>query len=386
MRADVVIVGAGLAGTALAYHLADADAAVVLVEKDYPGLGTSGRSAGFVTTQHWDRLDVGLSQASREVYQELAGEEPALEVTGFLRATSATEDLPLMRRRMAMYAEEGVEVHLLKGEEIADRFPAIDATDLLAGLFTPHDGYVDAYDATRQLASRARDRGAELQTNTRMKGLRLAAGRLAGVETSRGELAADQVVVAAGPWTPSLLQKGGVALPLKPYRVQALTTAPLAEVPVLPMFHELPEGHYFRPDQEGLLLGDGSEETEANPASYNTHADFRLHTEIAAWVARRLSGLGDVQMAQGWAGLCVATPDRFPLVGPVPAIDGLHVFAGFNGLGVMRVPALARALADALLHRPPSADLTPFQPDRFPGDVEFAIREGFTLQGNRRAE
>lgn len=380
MRADVVIVGAGLAGAALAYHLAD-EATVVIVERDYPGLGTSGRSAGFVTTQHWNRLDLALARASRAVYEDLGAGEPSLHVTGFLRVTSEAEDLPVMQRRMAEYGEEGVEVQLLEGEEIADRFPALAASDLVAGLLTPGDGYVDAYDATRRLASAARDRGAELRTNARMRRLRMAAGRLTGVETSRGEVAADQVVVAAGPWTPSLLKASGVVLPLKPYRVQALTTAPLAEVPALPMFHELPGGRYLRPDQEGLLLGDGSEEVEANPARYNAHADFRLHAEIAAWVAHRVPSLGDLQMAQGWAGLCVATPDRLPLVGPV-ASGGLHVLAGFNGLGVMRAPALARSLADVLLGRTPSVDLAQLAPGRFDPDVAFPIREGFTLRGN----
>lgn len=382
MRADVVVVGAGLAGAALADRLAGAGLAVVLLEKDYPGLGTSGRSAGFVTIQHWDRIDVDLARTAAAFYEDLMAGEGGVQVTGFLRATSEEADRPLMERRVALYQEEGVEARLVEGEEIASRYPALEPTGLAAGLLTPADGFVDAYDATRRLTSRARDRGAELRTTTRVKGLRTAAGRLTGVETSRGELASEEVVVAAGPWTPALLRGSGVALPLKPYRVQALTTAPLPEVPVLPMYHELPEGRYLRPDQESLLLGDGSEHAEADPGSYNTHADFRLHTEIASWVARRLPGLGDVRMARGWAGLCVATPDRFPLVGAVAAVDGLHVLAGFNGLGVMRAPALARALADLLLRRRPAVDLAPFSPDRFPEDVDFAIREGFTLQGN----
>ncbi len=379
MKADVVIVGAGIAGSSLAYFLSREPLEVILVDKDYPGLGASGRSAGFLTVQHWNRLDIVLCRASQELFTELASDKGEMQQVGFLRATSREEDMALMRERATLCRREGYEAEVLEGDQLYTRFPSIESSDLLAGIFTPQDGYVDAYDITSTLASRARERGVVMRMGRRVTGLKLRSSKVVGVTTPEGDLSADIVVLAAGAWTVSILRGSGISLPLKPYRTQALVTTPLEGMPNLPMFHELPSGYYFRPDQGGLLLGDGTEYREANPMRYDTHADFALYSEIAAWIMRRVPTLKEARMARGWAGLCVATPDRFPLVGPVEGIEGLYVLVGFNGLGVMRSSPLAEALAETILNRNPSVDLAPLRPGRFDPKVEFPILEGFTL-------
>ncbi len=380
MKADAVIIGAGIAGSALAYHLSDEGLKVALVDKDYPGLGTSGRSAGFLTVQHWNRLDLLLSRLSQEFCSDILQEKGGLQRVGFLRVTARGEDIPLMKERTRMYRQEGVEAELLEGKELEFRFPAIDFSGLAAGIHTPGDGFVDAYDVTTTLASLARANGTVMKMATTAQRIEIRSSKVSGVETAQGKLSADIVAVAAGAWSGSLLRKAEISLPLKPYRTQALVTAPVEGLPLLPMFHELPDGYYFRPDQDGILLGDGTEYREAEPTRYNTHADFGLYSEIAGWISKRMPTMKEVVLARGWAGLCVATPDRYPLVGPLDAVDGLYLMAGFNGLGVMRSPPLARALADKILGRRPSVNLAPLRPGRFSGNVDFPIMEGFTLQ------
>lgn len=381
MKADAVIVGAGIAGSALAYYLSSEGLRVILLDKDYPGLGASGRSAGLMTVQHWNRLDITLSKASQEICQQLAPDgRDVLRRVGFLRATSEEEDIVLMEERVRNYRKEDLQADLLEGEALSARFPAIDAADLLAGIFTPQDGYVDAYDVTSAFVSKARERGAVLTTRARAEGVSVASSRVVGVESAGNTITSEAVIIAAGAWSSGLLRGTGVDIPLKPYRTQALVTAPVKDPPDLPMFHELPPGLYFRPDQDGLLLGDGTEHEEADPRSYDTHADFELYSEIAAWISRRVPALKDASIARGWSGLCVATPDRLPVVGEVEEVEGLFVLGGFNGLGIMRAPPLARSLAEALLGHKPSLDLAPFYPGRFEGKADFPIREGFTLQ------
>lgn len=378
MRADVVVVGAGLAGCALSYYLSAEDVDVVLIDKDYPGLGATGRSAGIVTVQHWNSLDVSLARESQDILRDILGNQ-GFQRPGFLRATSREEDVELMEERVRAYRREGIEAEILSSEEMAERFPSIEVQDLMAGVCTPDDGYVDAYDATAAFASGARERGASLTMRTRVQGVRVRSSGVV-VEMEGGMLEATVVVVAAGARTRQLVRTVGVDIPLKPYRTQALVTAPVEAPSCIPMFHEIPEGRYLRPDREGVLMGNGTEHEEADPGSYSTHADFEFHSQMASWISRRVPSLRDARISRGWAGLCVATPDRMPLVGEVEGVEGLFVLAGFNGMGVMRGPPLARHLAETLLGHPPSFDLAPFHPARFEEGMDFSIREGFSLQ------
>jgi glycine/D-amino acid oxidase-like deaminating enzyme len=146
------------------------------------------------------------------------------------------------------------------------------------------------------------------------------------------------------------------------------------------MLHEIPDGYYLRPEQAGLLVGDGTEYVEANLETYDRGADFSLYTDLAAWLSRRVPPAVAAMVTRGWSGLCQATPDRLPLAGEIGGIEGLFVLAGFNGLGVMRSPPLARSLAQEILGRRPPIELTPFRPDRFAEASDFRIREGFTLR------
>lgn len=380
MALEVVVVGAGIAGSALAYYLATGGARVTVLDRDYAGQGATGRSAGLLTIQLWNPLDILLARTTQDISQEFLGEgRGGFERVGFLRVTRDEEDIPAMRNNVETYCKGGNRADLFEGEDLGDRFPSINVDDLVAGLHTPDDGFIDAYDLASAFLSRARDGGTVVRPNTEVRRVRSTSKEVL-LQTSRGEVTAELVVLTTGAWSSALLRDSGLQSHLRPYRVQALVTAPLKALPTLPMFHELPEGYYFRPDQDGLLLGDGTEEREVDPAGYNANADFGLLSEIASWISRRVPSLEGVKVARGWAGLCVATPDRYPLVGQLGGVEGLHLLAGFNGLGVMRAPPLARALADAILGRKPEIDLASLSPNRFEDARDFTIREGFTLQ------
>ncbi|MEE9593444.1 MAG: FAD-binding oxidoreductase [Thermoplasmata archaeon] len=381
MRADVVVVGAGIAGTAMTHFLAKGGLRVVLVDRAYPGQGATGRSAGFLVSQHWNEHDAALARASREIATQVHPEGASgFTATGFLRLTSKEEDFPVMRDRARDLRRAGHRAEALTPRRLGRRFPWLRTPGLAGGLFTPEDGYLDPYEVSTGFLERARRRGAELLVNSPVEKLMFRASGIEGVMAGKKNVEADAVVLTLGPWTKPLLQAHGIDLPIKGYRVQALVTAPIPDLPALPMLHELPDGYYLRPEQTGLLVGDGTEYTEADPESYDQEAGFALYTDLAAWLTRRVPSASAAMVTRGWAGLCQATPDRLPLAGELGDWEGLHVLAGFNGLGVMRSPALAQALAERLLGHDPTLDLDPFRPDRFESGLDFPIHEGFTLQ------
>lgn len=380
MRAEAVVVGAGIAGAAVARFLAAGGSRVALVDRGHVGHGATGRSAGFLTSQHWTPLDLALTRSSSAICAAALPEgEAGIHRVGFLRVTSREEDVPLLRRRARELGRAGVTASFLSPRRLRRRFPWMEVEGLAAGLHTPDDGYVDPYDAAAGLVAQAKGDGCIVSVNNPVLAVREEGGRVVGVETAEGPVEAPTVVVAAGAWSRILLRPLGIALALKPYRVQALVTAPFPGLPPLPLLHELPGGTYLRPEGQGLLLGDGTEHVEADPEAYNREADFAVYTTLAAWLSRRVPVATGASVVRGWAGLCQATPDRLPLVGPLPEVEGLHVLAGFNGLGVMRGPALGRTLAQAILGAEPLVDLDPLRPARFPPGEEWSIREGFTL-------
>ncbi|MFQ5553026.1 MAG: NAD(P)/FAD-dependent oxidoreductase [Thermoplasmata archaeon] len=381
MKADVVVVGAGIAGTAVTYFLAEGGLRVVLVDRNFPGQGATGRSAGFLVSQHWNEHDAVLARASREICSRAHPEgEAGFTTSGFLRVTTREEDVPVMRDRAKEVRNAGSPAEALSGRKLRRRFPWLGTSGLSGALFTPEDGYLDPYEVATGFLQQARDRGAELLVNRPVEGIDIKASRARGVVAGETTVEAEDVVLAMGPWTASLLQAHGLDLPMKGYRVQALVTAPIPDLPALPMLHEIPDGYYLRPEQTGLLVGDGTEYEEANPETYDREADFAVYTDLAAWLSQRVPPAAAAMVTRGWSGLCQATPDRLPLAGRAGGIEGLTVLAGFNGLGVMRAPPLARSVATEILGSRPSIDLTPFRPDRFTDSPDFPIQEGFTLR------
>ncbi len=381
MRADAVVVGAGIAGTALTHFLSEGGLRVVLVDRNHPGRGATGRSAGFLVSQHWNEHDAVLARASREICVSVHPEgESGFTASGFLRITTREEDVPVMRDRAKEIRKRGARAEVVTGRKLHRRFPWLGPSGVHGALWTPDDGHLDPYEVATGFVAQARERGAELLVNSPVEKIAIQASRAVGVVAGETTVEADHVILATGPWTRPLLRGLGVDLPIKGYRVQALVTAPIHGLPALPMLHEIPHGYYLRPEQAGLLLGDGTEYEEANLETYDRQADFALYTDLAAWLSRRIPPAAAAMVTRGWSGLCQATPDRLPLVGRIGGTEGLYVLAGFNGLGVMRSPPLAQALADHILGRAPTFDLAPFRPDRFEAGMDFPIHEGFTLE------
>lgn len=388
-RRGTLILGAGIAGCALAHHLVQrTDAPVTVYDPRTPAAGATGRAAGVLTTHLWDPWDVEVTRESQREYAELCrrAEPAAYRANGFVRWTSRPEVARRLEDARERLRGWGVAAELLDTTQLARHFPAGRFTDVRAALFDPYAGCITPSSVATLYADAARRAGARLDFGTAFGALERRAGAWV-VHTAGRQLAASRLVIAAGAWTKALLASLGHRLPLRPYRTQAallLPASPPAEE--FPTFHDLDHDVYARPEGPGrILAGDGTQLREADPERFLATGDPEFLAHLGATFAERLPGWADSAVSGSWAGLCTATFDRHPIVGPVDAESGLYVLSGFNGFGVMRAGAIAARLADYLEATDPTtarAALGPAWAGRCRGAPErFEIRPGFTLDG-----
>jgi glycine/D-amino acid oxidase-like deaminating enzyme len=264
--------------------------------------------------------------------------------------------------------DHGRDVTLLDGAAVAERLPGHDADDVAVGALARDAACVYPAADTEAGADRAADAGATIRTGTPVA----LAESGTTVETPDGPRSFDAVLLAAGAHSRDLLADVSVPIPVKPYRVQACQTGSVATD--LPIWYDATESYYARPRDGGLLVGDGTEEREADPDAYDRTADDDF---VSVSLDRVTAAVGErPPVDRAWAGVCTATPDRNPLVGPVER-DGLFVATGWHGHGFMRAPALGETVAGQIRG---GDGIDAFDPRRFEGDEEFAVIEGMTVE------
>jgi sarcosine oxidase, subunit beta len=385
--ADVLILGAGIVGCALAYHLAHAHIGpVVVYDPRTPGAGATGRAAGIVTEQLWNRWDVDVTRQSKEQYARLSAkwDPSAYSVNGFVRWGKEPEAKNVLYSTVSRLRAWGVEVRELDASDLAKQVPWGRFDDDPRGIWSPSDAVVTPSTMGEIYAEGARQSGVEFVLGTPMESFR---STMSGWELQvRGRtLRGWKAVVAAGAWSKKILRDAGHPVPLAPYRTQAAVLRPSSGPEMFPSVHDIDVDVYARPEANGrVLAGDGTRLVEVDPETYQTGHDEEFVTHLAETFQRRLPGWADAELVRAWAGVCSSTPDRRPLVGPIPRAHGLFVIAGFNGFGVMRAGGVALRLAELIaaggdrdreLER-----LQPVLPERFQGaPTDFAPRPGFTL-------
>ncbi len=382
---NVAVVGGGAVGVTAAHDLAREGVDVTLYEREQVAAGASGRAAGVLYDAYADRRDARIGRRALERFREVAGEGD-FEFTScpyvWLARGGDEKCAAAVREQVPRMREHGLDVELLDGDELGERFPALRADDVAVAGVAAGAGYADPGSYVRAMADRARAAGVDVRTGVhaqvRTDPPRVLAADADGRAHARSvttpeegqSIEYDAVLVAAGAHTAALLAEAGVQVPLKPYRVQALAGGPAYEGP---MCYDATGGFYLRPHPAGVLAGDGTEPVEADPDDWERDGDDWFVREVGDGLAHR-TGI-DLDVDRAWAGLCVATPDRNPLLGEL--VDGLYVAAGWQGHGFMRSPALAEAVAGRILG---GDGIDGFDPARFDGDEEFEIVEGMAVE------
>jgi glycine/D-amino acid oxidase-like deaminating enzyme len=260
-----------------------------------------------------------------------------------------------MQERAERFTEE---VERLDHRQAAREFPGVRFEPGEEAIVAQEDGVIEAGDFFAALRARLESEGVELRQD-------------AAVDAPPRD---ETLVVAGGAWTKGWFAKQGVTLPIQMYRTQ-LSSLEIPNGGELPIVHDLRHHFYTRPESEGsILAGNGTQLRPFDPDDYNEAADPEFIHSIAERVVARFEDGGDARVRTGWAGLCVATPDRRPLAGPVPGREDLFILTGDNGFGLMRSLALGQRIADAVSGRVEAA----LDPARFVGMSDrFEMREGY---------
>jgi sarcosine oxidase subunit beta len=366
-RAKVVIIGGGIMGASTAYHLARRGCTdVVILEKDLLAQASTGLSAGGIRQQFSHPANIRLSQEAVRVFERFEDEfgvDIEFRQVGYLFLAQSEDVWAEFLANVEIQRRHNVPVEALSPEEIQHRWPYLNVRDLRGGTFCPQDGYADPYMAAMGFAGAARRLGVRIEEQTRVTAIRVQAGRISGVETTRGPLWAPVVVNVAGPWGGQVARMAGFDLPVHPYRRQVFMTQAFQPIPKpVPMVLDIEPAFYLRGEGPGLLLGMSDPQ---EPSSFNTHVDYAFMERVIDAAVNRAPILEDAEILRGWGGLYAITPDDNPIIGPLPGAEGLFCAIGFSGHGFQQAPTVGRILAELILDGRTDFDLSPFAHDRF---------------------
>jgi sarcosine oxidase subunit beta len=366
--ADVVIIGAGIMGSAIAHALAERGVTnTVVLEKDAIARGATADAAGGIRQQFSTETNIRLATYSVRIweqYRERFGIDINLRQQGYLFLLDDPAEEETFRRNLALQQSLGVPARWVTPDEIAEINPHVRLDDVIGGTFCPEDGWCDTYNATIGFAQAARRQGVEFLEETAATGIRVEAGKVTGVDTSAGAIATELAIICAGPHTRSVGSLAGVEIPVDPYRRMSFITEPFDRLPAtLPMTIEFSTGLYFHPESHGFLFGMGD---RSEPSSFNKTIDEEWMMTTVERLVERASAFEDANILRGWAGFYEVTPDDNPVLGYVEDVAGLAVAAGFSGHGFMQGPAIGACMAELILDgQPTTVDISPFRPSRF---------------------
>jgi glycine/D-amino acid oxidase-like deaminating enzyme len=353
--AEVVIIGGGIVGSSIAYHLTQAGCRDVLVieRETAQGKGSTGKSMGGVRAQFSTPVSIQMSLYSIPFYanfDETLGHPAGYRPQGYLFCATTEKHLAYLRANHEKQVALGLKnVRLVTAEEIRGRFPQLRSDDIIGGSFCSTDGFVDPYSAMIGLMSWAAEHGATLWKHTEVTGIRRDSRGVAGVETTRGAVETRKVVNAAGPWAAAIADMAGVDLPVEPLRRMLVPTEPFDQFPHdAPMIIDMSNGFHFRPEGLGFLMAwNDPEETPG----YKTDFEPTFIEKILTRAADRVPIFENlaVNPKRAWAGLYEMTPDHHPILGEAPEVPGFFLANGFSGHGVMHAPATGKILSDLIL-------------------------------------
>ncbi len=387
-RARVVVIGGGVIGTSVAYHLAHLGwKDVVLLERDRLTSGTTWHAAGLVVTfGSTSETSTELRKYTRDLYRRLeaeTGQATGFNPVGFIEIAADADRLEEYRRVAAFNRWCGVDVQEISPTEVKHLFPLARVDDILAGFYVADDGRANPVDVTMALAKGARMAGARLIEGVAVSDVLHRNGRVTGVRTAFGDIQADYVVNCAGMWARQLGERHGVTIPNQAAEHYYLITEPIAGLPPsMPVLEDPASYGYFREEVGGLLIGlfepvCAPWQVDGIPEDFSfgeIPPDWERMTPYLETAMRRVPVSLEVGIKKFFCGPESFTPDLRPIVGEAPELAHYFVAAGLNSIGILTGGGIGRLLAHWIVHGTPDADVTGFNIDRlhkFQADPEY---------------
>ena len=344
---DVVIIGAGVTGAALAYELAKRGIRdVVILERRFPCSGATGRCGGGIRQQFTAPHNIRLAMESVKRYETLS-EELGLDIEfiqgGYLILAETEEEREAQRKAVALQNGLGLPSRLLTPEEARGVLPLLDVSTITGAAYCPTDGHANPFRVVEGYLCRAREMGVSLEKFTEVVGLEVEGGRITGIHTTKGRISPGVVVNAAGAWSGEIARMAGVELPNRPIRHEIAITEPVERFMDV-MVISIHNGIYFSQTAEGQIIG-GIGNPGERPG-YNVSSSLGFLRRYARELMRYVPALGQLSVLRQWAGLYDVTPDAQPILGPTPGLENFIQANGFSGHGFMIAPAVATHLAD----------------------------------------
>ena len=366
--ADVVVVGGGVIGCSIAYHLSKRGVRSALIESRRIGSGASGATVGVVgplwhvprTPEHLFALGLRSLEAFPTLAEELreAGIDPEFRQSGILRIALTAGDVEAMRRDLAWQGELGLDVQWLSRDDVLEREPAI-TPEVLGGVFSPREGYVRGQRLADSLANAATRLGARVIEGVEVTGLELEGRRVIGVRTAGDTWHADHVVLAAGPWSGIAGRWIPDPIPVRPVKGQRILLRKSGLLPKSPVGYP---GAYVVPQVDGdLLIGATRHEGEFDEA-----ITAEALSQMLSAAVRVFPSAGQARFVAARAGVRPGSPDDVPIIGPAPGWDGLSIAAGHDVAGIMLSPGTGMMVADYVATGN-SGEVSPFSLARFRG-------------------
>lgn len=370
---DTVIVGGGVFGTAIAFYLAARRAgSVLLLEGKHIAGGATGWTSGIVRVHYTNPYEARLAAFGSRVFRrwtEEVGGECGFQPTGFLRIVGAADRDKLLRN-VAMLRSLGTDVTFLEPGEVRTLQPYLSVDGIGGAAYEPEGGYGSGTDTARAFAAAAADRGVTVREDVPVQGLRVRGGRVLGLETSEGFVAAGRVVVAAGAWSIPLLRQIGVDLRLRTKLVRAgllLHPAgmPAADGRYMTIIDDS-TGTYFRPDRSNRTEFALRYDWDTAPSYDAASASQAILAEGVSHLMKRVPAFENAGLMRGWGAVDGYSPDGAPVLGAAPGVDGLYLAVAAGGTGFKVSPAVGMGMAELLtIGRGDAVDLSPFRPTRF---------------------
>jgi len=374
VNCDILIVGGGVMGTSIAWHLARRRCGrVVLLEKSFLGAGSSGKSGAIIRQHYSNRLTASMAQKSLRVYEkfdDVVGGPPVFTRAGMVLIVNAKDKLGL-DANLQLQQELGIDVRAITGQDLAEIDPNASLKEDEVAIYESEAGYVEAVQVVASYAEAARREGADIRLGVEVEKLVTQGKKIVGVETNEGRYNSGCVVLATGPWAAQLGKDAGVKLPVQACRTQvALYRRPPDFGRRSAVYCDFVQGLYFKPTH-GDMIHAGSiagEEINApvDPDQYNEAADSDWLPGVRQRLSRRYPAMHRGYGRGGYGALYAITPDWHPIMDKIPTLEGAYCAVGFSGHGFKMSPIVGQLMSELIVDgNASSLDIAPLRYTRF---------------------